>query len=286
MPEVEALARYLGERMSDRTVERVELGAFSALKTFDPPLDRLDGRTVSTVGRRGKYLLVELGDGTPLWLVVHLARAGWVHWRDQMSEGRIRQGRGPLALRIRLRGGGGADLTEAGTEKRLAVWVVGEPDSVEGISRLGPEPLDPAFDAASLAKVLAGCGQNLKGALTDQGLLAGIGNAYSDEILNVAKMSPFKMASKLSQAEVETLHRAMTDVLQDAVNRATGLADKELKADKKGGMRVHGRSGKKCPECGEVVRDVSFSNHSLQYCPTCQTGGKVLADRRLSRLLK
>jgi formamidopyrimidine-DNA glycosylase len=179
--------------------------------------------------------------------------------------------------------GAGFDLTEQGTEKRLALWVVRSPDDVEGIARLGPDPLDPAFD---LAPLLAGSTSQIKKVLTDQSVIAGIGNAYSDEALHIARLSPFRKAGALSPVEVETLQAAIVSVLTDAVERSAGLPAAGLKSEKRSGMRVHGRAGEACPECGDTVREVSFATTSLQYCPTCQTGGKPLADRRLSRLLK
>jgi DNA-formamidopyrimidine glycosylase len=240
---------------------------------------------VTGVGRRGKFLDVDV-DG--LHLVVHLARAGWVRWREEVPTTPIRpSGRNPLALRVQLDDGSGVELTEAGTRKKLAVYVVRDPDDVPGVSRLGPDPLAPEFDVAALAAILEAHGRTqLKGLLRDQSVVAGIGNAYSDEVLHVARLSPFKLASSLTEAEVVTLHRAVVDTLRDAVDRSRGLPASELKDDKRAGMRVHGRTGQPCPVCGDLVREVSFADSSLQYCPTCQTGGKPLADRRLSRLLK
>jgi formamidopyrimidine-DNA glycosylase len=284
LPEVEALAGDLDDRVRGRAVQRVEVAAFSALKTYDPPLDALCGRTVEGVSRRGKYLCLHFDSG--LWLVLHLARGGWVRWRDQLSAGRVRAGKGPLALRIRLEDGAGLDVTEMGTEKRLAAWVVRSPEEVEGVARLGPDPLAAGFAAGVLRSLLAGRPGTLKATLTDQSVLAGVGNAYSDEALHMARLSPFKAAAKLSDDEVSRLCRALVDVLRDAVERSGGLPSSELKGEKKAGLRVHGRTGEPCPVCGDTIRQVAFASRSLQYCPTCQTGGKPLADRRLSRLLK
>jgi formamidopyrimidine-DNA glycosylase len=283
LPEIESLARFLGEKTKGRVVESVELVAFAALKTFDPPLEALAGCTVTGSERRGKFVLLH---ADPHWLVLHLARGGWVRWSDALAPGRAKPGKGPLALRVRFDGGAGFDVTEAGTEKRLAVYVVAAPEDVEGIARLGPDPLDPAFDAAALKAALAEQGGQLKAALTTQSVVAGVGNAYSDEALHVARLSPFKSATSLSDEEASRLHSALTEVLEDAVRRSMGLPAAGLKKEKKSGMRVHGRTGQPCPVCGDTVREVSFATKSLQYCPTCQTGGKVLADRRLSRLLK
>ncbi|MEU1437185.1 Fpg/Nei family DNA glycosylase [Streptomyces sp. NPDC005775] len=283
LPEVEALRVFLDDHLVGREIDRVLPLAISVLKTYDPPLTALHGGTVTEVRRYGKFLGVAVG---PLHLVTHLARAGWLHWRDAFPAAPPRPGKGPLALRTVLTGGDGFDLTEAGTTKRLAVYLVHDPAEIPGVARLGPDPLDPSFDRDAFAALLDGERRQIKGALRDQSLIAGIGNAYSDEILHVAKMSPFKLTARLTDDEITTLHTALRTTLNDAVARSSGLAAGRLKAEKKSGMRVHGRAGQACPVCGDTIREVSFSDSSLQYCPTCQTGGKPLADRRLSRLLK
>ncbi|MEU0336468.1 DNA-formamidopyrimidine glycosylase family protein [Streptomyces sp. NPDC006193] len=287
LPEVEALADFLTEHLAGRRVVRVLPLAISVLKTYDPPVTALEGAAVTAVRRYGKFLDVETdgGDGG-LHLVTHLARAGWLHWRDRLPDGPPRPGKGPLALRVALETGEGFDLTEAGTQKRLAVYVVRDPQEVEGIARLGPDPLADDFDEARLAALLKDERRRLKGALRDQALIAGVGNAYSDEILHAARMSPFKIAASLDAEETHRLYQALRQTLTEAVERSRGLAAGRLKTEKKSGLRVHGRTGEPCPVCGDTIREVSFSDSSLQYCPTCQTGGKPLADRRLSRLLK
>ena len=288
LPEVEALVRFLDGKSAGAVVARAELASFSVLKTFDPPLQALVGATVAGWRRRGKFLLMEVSTAPAgsLWLALHLARGGWVRWSESLPVKAARPGKGPLALRTGFEGGQGFDVTEAGTEKRLAAWVVRDPGDVEAISRLGPDPLEPGFDATMLGSLLRAHGGQLKGALTTQSVLAGVGNAYSDEALHVARLSPFKSADRLSDGEIERLHVALVGVLGDAVARSVGLPAARLKDEKRSGMRVHGRTGEPCPECGDTVRQVAFSTKSLQYCPTCQTGGKLLADRRLSRLLK
>lgn len=284
LPEVEALGRFLCEQAGGRAVARVDVVSFAVLKTYDPPADALVGRALTSCGRRGKYLLLDF-DG--VFLVLHLARGGWIRWHETFKPGPVRPGKGPLALRIRFEGGDGFEVTEAGTEKRLAAWVVRDPLDVEHVATLGPDPLDPSFDVAAFSAILRDAGRSqLKGVLTDQRVLAGVGNAYSDEALHVAKLSPFRPASNLSEDEVTRLYDALVSVLRDAVERSAGVAAAGLKKEKKEGLRVHGRTGEPCPECGDTVRQVALSGKSLQYCPTCQTGGKVLADRRLSRLLK
>lgn len=296
LPEVEALTGFLDERLTGRTVHRVLPVAISVLKTYDPPVDALEGHAFTGVRRWGKFLDMVVDDGAGadgLHLVVHLARAGWLRWQESLPAAPPRPGKGPLALRLELAdalgqagSGEGFDLTEAGTQKRLAVYVVRDPQEVPGIARLGPDPLAPGFDREALAALLGGRRQQLKGLLRDQSVISGIGNAYSDEILHAARMSPFKLAADLSEEEVTTLHEALHATLGAAVGRARGLSAAELKAGKRLGLRVHGRAGEACPVCGDTVRSVSFRDSTLEYCPTCQSGGKPLADRRLSRLLK
>ncbi|MCH0572256.1 Fpg/Nei family DNA glycosylase [Streptomyces sp. MUM 136J] len=284
LPEVEALKDFLVEHLVGHEIVRVLPVAVSVLKTYDPPVTALEGGEVVAVRRLGKFLDVATGGGPHL--VTHLARAGWLHWRDRLPDGPPRPGKGPLALRVALETGAGFDLTEAGTQKRLAVYVVDEPLRIEGVARLGPDPLAEDFDERRLADLLSGERRRIKGALRDQSLLAGVGNAYSDEILHAARMSPFKLASSLSPEETHRLYEALRGTLSGAVERSRGVAAGRLKAEKKTGLRVHGRTGEPCPVCGDTIREVSFSDSSLQYCPTCQTGGRPLADRRMSRLLR
>ena len=285
LPEVEALALDLAKRLDGRAIVRVDLAAFSALKTFDPPVSALEGTFVEGVTRHGKFLDISAGG---LHLILHLARAGWVRWRDEVPALPPRPGgKSPLAARVVLDNGAGLDITEAGTKKSLAVYVVRSPHDVEGIARLGPDPLADDFTEERLQEILTAAGRaQIKGVLRYQSTIAGIGNAYSDELLHAAKMSPFKPASSLAPDDVSTLYRAIRSVLGDAVERSRGLAASELKGEKKSHLAVHGRTGQACPVCGDTVREVSFADSSLQYCPTCQTGGKPLADRRTSKFLK
>ena len=283
LPEVHALVADLGHRLAGHTVQRLDLVSFAALKTFDPPVTALDGQPVAGVTRHGKILDVAVGD---LHLVFHLARAGWVRWRAEAPQPPKGPGKGPLAARLVLDDGSGFDLTEAGTKKSLAVYVVRDPQQVPGVARLGPDPLDPGFDVEAFRGILAAAGRSqVKGVLRDQSRIAGIGNAYSDEILHVARMSPFHPAAMTAE-ESATLFEAMQQTLRSAIDRAEGLPAADLKAEKKSNLRVHGRTGEPCPVCGDTVRQVIYSDSTFQYCPTCQTGGRVLADRVLSRLVK
>lgn len=285
LPEVEALALDLRGRLDGRAITKIHLAAFSALKTYDPPLSALEGTLVDGVTRHGKFLDIE---ASGLHLCLHLARAGWVRWRDEVPALPPKpSNKSPMAARIVLDDGTGLDVTEAGTKKSLAMYVVRDPADVPGIARLGPDPLADEFTIDVLRGILQAEGRKqLKGVLRHQGTIAGIGNAYSDELLHAARMSPFKPANSLDDAEVDTLYAAIRGVLGDAVERSRGLAASELKGEKKSHLAVHGRTGQPCPVCGDVVREVSFADSSLQYCPTCQTGGKPLADRRMSKLLK
>jgi formamidopyrimidine-DNA glycosylase len=303
LPEIEALADHLRRHAVGLTVGRIDVAALSVLKTFDPPLNVLHGQTVTGANRWGKYLGMQAGD---LHLITHLSRAGWLRWSDKLAAAPLKPGKGPIALRVHLGKAGeapgsdagraargsdvagpaapGFDLTEAGTQKRLAVWLVDDPAKVPGIAALGPDALSLSPD--DLAGVLSGQSGRIKTVITDQKVIAGIGNAYSDEILHVAKLSPFATAGKLTDAQLAALHDALISVLTDAVERSVGQQAATLKGEKRSGLRVHARTGLPCPVCGDTVREVSFADKSFQYCPTCQTGGKVLADRRLSRLLK
>jgi len=293
LPEVEALAQHLRERTVGRAVARVEVAAISALKTFRPAPTELRGGTVTGVARHGKWLDLAVDSPTAgtLHLVWHLARAGWLRWYDALPERPARPGKSPIALRVGFDDGTGFDLTEAGTRKRLAVHVVADPQEVPPIATLGVEPLSDEFTPERLGELLAARNQQVKGLLRDQGTIAGIGNAYSDEILLVARTSPFAPTRSYDAARTAALHAAIRAVLTEAVATASGRPAAELKDAKRRGMRVHGRTGEPCPgwdgtPCGDTVHEVSFADSSLQYCPTCQTGGRPLADRRMSRLLR
>jgi formamidopyrimidine-DNA glycosylase len=285
LPEVEALALDLRSRLDGHAIAKIHLAAFSALKTFDPPLSALEGTMVDGVTRHGKFLDLE---ASGIHLVLHLARAGWVRWRDEVPTIPPKPStKSTLALRVVLDDQSGLDITEAGTRKSLAAYVVRDPQDVPGIARLGPDPLTDDFTIDRFAEILQREGRKqLKGVLRSQSTIAGIGNAYSDEILHAARMSPFKPANALTDDELSTLYGALRTTVGDAVERSRGLHASELKGEKKSNLAVHGRAGLPCPVCGDTVLEVSFADSSLQYCPTCQTGGKPLADRRMSKLLK
>ena len=285
MPEVQGLVDFLRERLTGVQIARASVANIAALKTYDPPVDALKGSEITGATRHGKFLDLATKEPGP-HLIFHLAKAGWLRWYDALPATVIRPGKTPIALRVALSDGSGFDLTEAGTKKSLAVYVVRDPSDVPGVARLGPDPLDPGFTRDTLAGLLAGRRTQIKGVLRDQMVIAGVGNAYSDEILHAAKMSPYALAATLSDDDVDTLFAAMQATLAEAVAAASGKPPAELKDAKRRGMRVHGRRGEVCPVCGDTVRSVFFADNSLEYCPTCQTGGKILADRRLSRLLK
>ncbi|GAB3355979.1 Fpg/Nei family DNA glycosylase [Amycolatopsis echigonensis] len=283
LPEVEALAHHLREHAVGSTVFRLDVASLSVLKTAVPPYTELHGREITDATRHGKHLDIVLGD---LHLVVHLARAGWLRWSDALSPAPLKPGKGPISLRVHLESasGPGFDLTEAGTKKGLAVWIVADPSEVASVARLGPDAL--AIDASRLRELFQGKGTRLKWALTDQSVIAGIGNAYSDEIMHRAKLSPYATVGKLDEGALEVLAEAIREVETDAVERSVGQKAARLKGEKRSGLRVHARTGLPCPVCGDTIREISFADKSFQYCATCQTGGKPLADRRMSRLLK
>jgi DNA-(apurinic or apyrimidinic site) lyase (EC 4.2.99.18)/Formamidopyrimidine-DNA glycosylase (EC 3.2.2.23) len=284
MPEVQGLVDFLGERLTGRTITKTTVTSIAALKTYDPPIEELKGASITGAARHGKF--VDLATDAGSHLIFHLAKAGWLRWYDQLPATVLRPGKTPIALRVGLDDGSGFDLTEAGTKKSLAIYVVRDPQDVPGIARLGPDPLDDGFTRDTLANLLAGRRTQIKGVLRDQTIIAGVGNAYSDEILHAAHMSPYALAATLDDEQIDRLYAALRETLTDAVAQASGRPPADLKDAKRRGMSVHGRRGAACPVCGDEVRSVFFADNSLEYCPTCQTGGKLLADRRLSRLLK
>jgi formamidopyrimidine-DNA glycosylase len=286
LPEVAALADFLGQQLIGTVFTKVQIVSFAVLKTADPPFSVLEDRAVTGVRRFGKFVCVD-ADGVSF--VFHLARAGWVRFTDAPNDIRLKMGKGHIAARLSFSGGSGPcglDLTEAGTKKGMAVYVVRDPSDVPGIAALGPDPFSAGFDVDTLAEILGSSSQQVKGLLRSQSVIAGIGNAYSDEILHAARISPFAIAKSLDREAVQLLYDSIHDILGTALQEASGKAPNELKDTKRSHMRVHGRTGEECPVCGDTVREVSFADTALQYCPTCQTKGKILADRRTSRFLK
>ncbi|MBC7597137.1 MAG: Fpg/Nei family DNA glycosylase [Kineosporiaceae bacterium] len=283
LPEVDALVGFLRGKVAGAVVVEIEIASFSVLKTFDPPVSAFAGLAVTDVTRHGKFIDIDV-DG--LHLVIHLAKAGWLRWSDKLGDRTLKRGNGPLAARIRFDDGNGPhvgfDVTEAGTRKGLAMYAVHSPWDVPGIAALGPDPLAAGFEL----RPLLGRRMQIKRLLRDQKIVAGIGNAYSDEILHAAKLSPFAIAEDLDEVQTQRLESATQDILREAVAQAHDKPASELKDDKRTRMRVHGRAGESCPVCGDTVRDVSYSSSALQYCPTCQTGGKPLKDRTTSKFLK
>lgn len=290
LPEVAALAAFLTDHAAGRRITAVQVAALNVMTTFDPPAAALVGRTIDRASRHGKFLDIATSGPKPadLHLVIHFARAGWLRWSDAVPDTPPKLG-GPIALRVALADGGGFDVTEAGTKKSVTAAVVTDPLSVHGIARLGPDALGldgAGLDAAELARILAGTTGRLKTVLTDQTVIAGIGNAYSDEILHTARLSPFATARTLDAEATGRLADAIREVLSDAMRRSIGAEAARLKGEKRSGLRVHARTGLPCPVCGDTVAEVAYADRSFQYCPTCQTGGRRLADRRLSRLLR
>lgn len=286
LPEVAGLATFLDGQLRGAVLTKLQVVSFAVLKTADPPFNAIEGRTVAGVRRFGKFISIDT-DG--MSLVFHLARAGWLRFTDSPADSQLKMGKGLIAVRCAFSGPDGPrgfDLTEAGTKKSLAVYVVRDPQDVPGIAALGPDPFTEAFDAGMLAEILGASSQQIKGLLRSQSVIAGIGNAYSDEILHAAHISPFATAKSLDRETVQVLYEAIHGILGEALAEAQGKPPKDLKDVKRSHMRVHARTGLPCPVCGDTVREVSFADTALQYCPTCQTKGKILADRRTSKFLK
>jgi formamidopyrimidine-DNA glycosylase len=271
LPELDVLAENLRAGLAGARVRAVRVVSVAALKTFDPPIDSLAGWTIEGAGRRAKYLWLELdppGDGQRLYLVLHLSLGG------RLSLGPKAASRKIAVLTVELGDGQILSMTEGGTQRRAAVWLVRSLDQVPGLASLGPEPLDPGFTVERLAEILAAGGHTLKGMLTDQRGMSGVGNAWSDEVLH--------------RAEVERLHAALVEVLEQArgtmAEQVGGAIQIPRAAERL--FAVHGRAGEPCFVCGDTIRSVWMGQRETSYCPTCQTGGRVLADRRRSRFLR
>ena len=274
LPEVQALAERLNELLSGSRLAGVTVLQFSGLKTFDPPPESLIGRALGGVGRRGKYVLFDFGGPR---IAVHLSQGGRV---DVEEPPKTTKPRGSV-VRFRFDGRPSVLVKEFGTERKAGWWVLGPADDGP-LAKLGPEPDSPQF-AALISE--GEDGWRVHTLLRDQRTVAGIGRGYADDILHRARLSPYARLGSLSDAEREALLSAVRDVLSEALDverrRLGGLPTKI--GDH---FAVHGRYGEPCPRCGDDLRRVSYESHEVAYCPTCQTGGKVLADRRLSRLIR
>ena len=274
LPEVQALAERLDEALAGSVLERFDLLQFSSLKTVTPRPAELVGRTLERVGRRGKYLVLELSGPR---ILVHLSQGGRVDLEDPPK---ATKPRGAVA-RLRFADGPSALVKEFGRERKAGVWVLAEGDGGP-LAALGPEPDDPAFERLVLEGDDA---RRVHTILRDQSTVAGIGRGYSDDVLHHARLSPMSTLAKLTPEQREALVHAVRDVLDVALEverRRTGGLPTKLGDH----FIVHGRFGTPCPRCGEDLRRISYESHEIAYCPACQTGGKVLADRRLSRLVR
>ena len=281
LPELDAAVEHLRSRLVGHHVREFQVAAFSVLKTADPPHSSLEGRELTGVSRRGKFLVLE-AEGR--YAVLHLALAGWLKLGTGPFNDRPGTRSGPLAVRVDFDHAARLDFTEQGKRKGMALWITDDPDSLDRIQRLGPEADAVTLDEFS--EQLGARSSRLKTVLTDQTVMAGIGNAWSDEILHRAKLSPFAAANKLESEQIGALHTALQGILTEVRNALRDVPLERIKATKKSLFRVHDRAGQPCPVCGASVAEVSYVDRSLQYCPECQTGGKKLSDRRMDRLLK
>jgi formamidopyrimidine-DNA glycosylase len=279
LPELEALARRLDAELPDRPIASVAVRSPSILKTYDPPLDALVGDAFAAVRRRGKWLL--LATRAERTLAIHPMIGG----RIRTTDGRSAPAR-PDALIVVFADGSDLRVAEIGPKKRAAVhFVPGDGENL--VAYLGPEPLDPSFDPARLAAILATSPHQIKVALVDQRTLAGLGNAWSDEVLHAARVSPFAASARLTADQVAALDEALAGCLAEGIARAAedNYLEK-LKPDRRPYLRVHGRHGQPCPACQTPLAAIHHGERVTTYCPSCQAGGRVYADRRLSRLLK
>ena len=272
LPEVEAWVRELDPLVSASPIERAGPAHVATLKTIDPPLSELEGRRFAGARRRGKHLLFPTDEGG-LVLRVHLMSAGRLRYLAPAAKGP----KTPM-FRLRFVGGGELVLTEAGKKKRAGVWLA-TPEQIEAdLSHLGPDALD--LDETGLDEILSSERRQLHPLLRDQRVLAGIGRAHANEILNRARLSPFKLSSELDEEETTRLAEAIHEDLERALElRLRGKSDRDV-------YLVHNRLGEPCPRCGTPIARVDYEEHTVYYCPTCQTGGRILKDRRLSRLLR
>jgi len=272
LPEVEAWVRELDPQVSMFPIERAGPAHIATLKTFDPPLDALEGSRLAGARRRGKNLLFPIDD-EELVLRVHLMSAG----RLRFLPAGAKRPKTPM-FRLRFVGGDELVLTEAGKKKRAGVWLTTPEQLDADLSHLGPDALD--VDLEGLREILLRDRRQLHPLLRDQRAIAGIGRAHANEILHRARLSPFKASTELTGEEQERLATAMHEDLVRALElRERGKGDRDV-------YRVHDHLGQPCPVCGTPIAQVDYEEHTVYYCPTCQTGGRTLKDRRLSRLLR
>jgi formamidopyrimidine-DNA glycosylase len=276
LPELEAFVVAQREALTAEPIAAVPVAHFATLKTIDPPLASLAGQRFTAVGRRAKRLLFTASGGDTL--MVHL-----------MSAGRLAVGAKRLKtamLVVEFESGPELMMSESGRKRRAGVWLLRADALAAELAHIGPEPLDPAFTPAALRETLEAHPHQLHAFLRDQRAIAGIGRAFANEILHAAMLSPYQRSATLSDEELGRLHAAITGVLGAAVERLVPLSGAGLTTKADRGYAVHDRLGQPCPRCGEAIRRVSFDEHTVFYCPACQTGGRILADRRLSRLLR
>ncbi|HWM15819.1 MAG TPA: DNA-formamidopyrimidine glycosylase family protein [Microbacterium sp.] len=278
-PEVQELALFLTAQTKGREVRAADVLLPKALKTQHPTPADLVGRQITGVTRLGKMIDIATTspDAGALHVIVHFGHDGWVLWHDLSPEGTKRTGDATLMARFRLDDGSGFDLTDAGQWKALTVHIVPNPTDVPAVAKLGPDPLAADFDPVEFARILAGRRKQIKALLQDQSAFAGIGNAYSDEILHAAKISPLTHAASLTDEEVSRLAEKTREILVNATAARRGIVPSELRDDKRAALTVHRRTGATCPVCGDTIREFTYSGAAAQYCPTCQTGGAPLA---------
>jgi formamidopyrimidine-DNA glycosylase len=276
LPELEAFVRAQRDRLCASSIESVPAAHFATVKTIDPPIASLAGHRFVDARRRAKRLLFETDAGPVLML--HLMSAGRLSVGDARPKSAV--------LAISFSDGLQLAMSEPGRKRRAGAWLL-DPQALEAeLAHLGPEPLDPAFTVEALRKALAEHPHQLHAFLRDQRAIAGIGRAYANEILHAARLSPYQRGATLSDEQLTRLHEAITGLLGEAAERLVPLSQAGLATKAARGYAVHDRAGEECPRCGNEIRFVSFDEHTLYYCPTCQTDGRVLADRRLSRLLR
>jgi len=276
LPELEAFVIAQREALTAEPIAAIPVAHFATVKTIDPPIVTLAGQRFTSVGRRAKRILFEAEGGDTL--VLHLMSAG----KLVVGGKRTKSAR----LVVEFEEGPDLTMTETGSKRRAAAWLL-HPDALAAeLAHIGPEPLDPAFTVEALRAQIEARPHQLHAFLRDQRAVAGIGRAFANEILHAAMLSPYQRGATLTDEEAERLHTAITGVLGDAVERLVPLSGNGLTTKADRGYAVHDRLGEPCARCGDAIRRVSFDEHTVFYCPTCQTGGRVLADRRLSRLLR